>query len=155
MALESLRIDDYSDREFLLVLDDLADGDGWADSQRVAEQLGFESRRFAAVRLSWLQRFGAVEREHERDEHGNIRYTVHGKLRYTQRWRMTEAGAALAHGRLRKRQAESLERIGEEQMIEVTRWLTRRARGSGAVAAKLIAREWRYGTSASRNGRVA
>lgn len=152
MAREHLTIDDLSDRELLLVLDDVSDGDGYAESDAIAERLDLAKRAIASSRLSWLARWGAVEREHERDEHGNLRYMRDGRPRHTQRWRMTETGAALAHGQLRARQRETLERINEQQMLELTRYVTQRARASGSVAAKLIAREWRYGTSKARTG---
>lgn len=154
MPLESLTIEDFSDREFLLVMADVADADGWSDSDHVKDRLGMPSRRHAAIRLSWLARFGAVEREHERDEAGNLRWTKDGKPMHTQRWRMTPTGEALAAGTLGKRQADSLDKLDETQMLLVTRWLTDRARHANPTVTKLVAREWRYGTSALRNGRV-
>ena len=104
------------------------------------------------TRLSWLQRWGAVAREHERDEHGNLRYTRGGKPRWTQRWQMTPDGEALAFGRLKAREQQSLDRMDDTQLLEITAWLTTRTRSTDDVARKLISREWRYGTSASRNG---
>lgn len=151
MPLETLRIDDFSDREFLLVVLDHTQDDGWAESVDVSKALGFESRRFAAQRLSWLKRYGAVEREHERDETGNIRYHRDGRVRHTQRWRLTELGEAIAYGRLRKGDETALSRLGEGQLHLVTRWLSDRSRGDTGLA-KLIQREWRYG-HARRNGR--
>lgn len=153
MARDHLTIDDLSDREFLLVLDDVADDDGWADSGHIADQLDAAKKQIVSSRLSWLVRWGAVVREHDRDESGNLRYWADGKPRYTQRWALTPEGRALAFGSLKTRQRESLDKLDETQMIEVTRWLTTRSRSSSAVASKLIAREWRYGNSNKRNGR--
>lgn len=155
MALTSLTIEDMSDREFLLVVIDQEEADGWADSLAVAKALGFEKRRFAATRLSWLQRFGAVEREHERDEHGNIRWHKSGKPMHTQRWRLTEVGDALAYGTLDKRQQDRLNQFSDDQMLYITQWLTQRARAANPTVTKLMAREWRYGGSSLRNGRVS
>lgn len=154
-SLKSLTIEDMSDREFLLVVVDQLQADGWADSFDVSKALGFDKRRFAATRLSWLSRFGAVEREHERDEAGNIRYAKDGKIRHTQRWRLTEVGEALAYGTLGKRQTEQLSKFDDDQMLYVTQWLTARARQANPVVTKLVAREWRYGSSSRRNGRVS
>jgi|SRR3954466_1274822 hypothetical protein len=150
MALENLRIESFSDREFLLVIADHEQADGWAESLDVARTLGFEDRRFAAQRFRWLAIYGAVEREHERDETGNIRYYRDGRIRYTQRWRLTDLGRAVARGRLRKGDETALGRIGDDQMLLVTRWLSERSRGDSGVA-KLVQREWRYG-HAPRNG---
>jgi hypothetical protein len=150
MALENLRIESFSDREFLLVIADHEQDDGWAESLDIAKALGFESRRFAAQRFAWLARFGAVEREHERDETGNLRYYRDGRIRHTQRWRLTELGRQMAFGKLRKADETALGRIGNGQMLLVTRWLSERSRGDGGVA-KLVQREWRFG-HAPRDG---
>jgi hypothetical protein len=149
MALEHLTIDDYSDREFLLVLADVADADGWATSEDMAQQLDLANKATASSRLSWLKRWGAVEKEHERDEHGTLRYYADGKPRYTQRWKMTDAGRAVAYGALKKGQERTLEGIGDEQLLAVTRWLSDRTRTEG-VSARLSQREWRYGHAKGR-----
>jgi hypothetical protein len=143
-ALENLRIESYSDREFLLVIADHAKEDGWAESLDVAQALGFEDRRFAAQRFRWLAIYGAVEREHERDEGGNLRYYRDGRVRYTQRWRLTALGQAVAYGRLRKGDENALNKLGEGQLMLVTRWLSERSTGDAGMA-KLVQREWRYG----------
>jgi hypothetical protein len=144
VALESLRITDYSDREFLLVVADHLQDDGWAESLEVSRALGFENRRLAAQRLAWLARYGAVEREHARDEAGNIRWHKDGRPMHTQRWRLTPLGEQVAHGRLRKGDETALARLGDAQLPLVTRWLSERSRGDSGMA-KLVQREWRYG----------
>lgn len=150
MAIDSLRIEDYSDREFLLIVADIAASeDGWADSEQVAQRMDLTTRRLASSRLSWLRRYGAVEREHARDEHGNIRYHRNGLPMHTQRWRLTSAGEVVAFGKLRKADETALGRLKDEQMLLVTRWLTARTTGDGTVA-KLVSREWRYGHARGR-----
>lgn len=155
MALESLRLDEFSDREFLLVMIDLADADGWVESDRVQAQLDLAKRAIASTRLSWLQRYGAVEREHERDAAGNLRYTRGGQIRWTQRWRLTDIGEQMALGQLRKRESDALEKVGDAQMLLVTRWLATRQRVADPTVSKLISREYRYSTSSLRNGATA
>lgn len=150
MPLDRLRIEDFSDREFLLILVDVADEDGWADSEHIAQQMDLTERRIASSRLSWLRRYGAVEREHEQDADGNIRYFRDGRVRYTQRWRLTELGRAVAYGRLRKGTETALDRVDEGGLLMVARWLSERSRGDMG-AAKLVQREWRYGHG-RRNG---
>jgi hypothetical protein len=145
MPIDHLRIEDYSDREFLLIVADVAaDEDGWADSDQIAQRMDLSSRRLASSRLSWLRRYGAVEREHVRDEHGQIRYHRNGKAMTTQRWRLTPAGEAVAFGKLRKGDEKALANLKDEQMLLVTRWLTERTVGDDTIG-KLVAREWRYG----------
>jgi len=154
MALENLRIESFSDREFLLVMVDVAeslDEDGWVDSLQIAQQLGFEQRKIVSSRFSWLRRYGAVEREHLADEAGNLRYHRDGRIMHTQRWRLTDLGRAVAYGRLRRGDETALAKLGDGQMMLVTRWLAERSRGNTGMA-KLVQREWRYG-HARRNGR--
>lgn len=151
MALEHLRITDYSDREFLLVLEDVADADGWASSQEVADRLDLAHRRIASSRLSWMKRLGQVEREIERDDHGNLRTHRDGKPVYTQRWCLTDEGFAYAHATLRKGDESALARMRDEQMLLLTRYLTERTNVS-EVQRRMVEREWRFG-HARRNGR--
>ena len=155
MPLEHLTIDDMSDREFLLVLHDLREDDGWTDSDAIKERLDLGKRASASSRLSWLARWGAVEREFKTLPNGRPRQRKSGEHVYTQRWRLTTTGAAMAFGRLKTGQQRSLDNMDDTTLLEVTRWLTDRARGSGDVGRKLVAREWRYGSSPNRNGRVS
>jgi len=149
VPVDRLTIDDYSDRELLLIMEDVADEDGWASADDVADRLDLSKRAIASSRLSWLKRFGAVEREHERDDSGSLRYHRDGKAMYTQRWRMTKSGRALAHGQLRKKDEAALGTMGDEQMLLVTRWLSQRTVDEGTTS-KLVQREWRFGHAKQR-----
>jgi hypothetical protein len=150
--LERLTVEDLSDREFILIVIDFAQADGWTESLDVAKALGFEDRRFAAQRFAWLARYGAMEREYDRDQSGNIRYYRDGRIRHTQRWRPTDVGRVLAAGHLRKGDQSALDRLRPEHMLELTAWMTDRARGADWTTRKLVERQWRYGTSKRRNG---
>lgn len=149
---ESLRIEEFSDREFLLIVGDLAaaDRDGWVDSQEVADALGLAHRRSASSRLSWLRRYGAVEREIARDEHGQIRTHRNGEVVWTQRWCLTKLGEDVANGRLRKSAQTMLDGLSDAQLVTITRMVTDRTRNSD-TAGHLIKREWRFGTSNLRS----
>jgi hypothetical protein len=141
---EHLTITDYSDREFLLICKDVAEGDGWFEAVAVAERVGVAKTRIASSRLAWLRRYGAVEREIERDEAGNIRATRGGKVRYTQRWKLSPLGEAIALGRLRKRDEQALSSMDEGQMLMAVRYISQQSRDATG-AGKLMQREWRYG----------
>jgi hypothetical protein len=145
----SLTLLDLSDRELLLILRDVGDDvAGWAEAGDVADRLRIEGEapvRSVSVRFSWLKRFGAVEREAERDESGNLRMTRGGKVRHTQRWRLTEIGLAMATGTLRKTQEKAFDGLTDAQMLIATRWLTRRVKASDPTVGKLMDREYRYG----------
>lgn len=149
MALEHLRLEDYSDRELLLVISDLSDGDGYASSHDIADHLGIEARyplRAVASRLMWLTRYGAIEREHARDDDGNLRYYVNGKPRFTQRWALTPEGEMIAEGALTKTNETALGKLQDRQLVLVARWLNQRSNDAGRTGATLVDREWRRGT---------
>jgi hypothetical protein len=148
---EHLTLLDISDREVLLIVRDLAaqTADGYvssADMAEVMDLIGDHPNRTVAVRLSWLARFGAVEREYLRDANGQIRERRNGKLMYTQRWRLTDLGLAMAVGKLTKTQQKTLDNLGDGQMLMTMRWLSQRVVGSSTHVGKLMDREYRYGT---------
>jgi hypothetical protein len=147
MPRESLTLLDLSDREFLLIVEDAYDADGWADSFEVARRCDLKERRSAAIRLSWLWRNGVVEREHKRDESGNIRYHRNGRVMHSQRWRLTEIGRAYAHGALKARTQQALDKVDDAAMLELTRYVTGRLRTGDPAARWMVNREWRYGTA--------
>lgn len=146
--MNSLRLENFSDRELLLIVHDVRDDEGWSTARDVAERIDLDHDRPwvpVSSRLGWLRRYGATEREFMWDELGNPMYTAQGKLRYTQRWRLTEAGLAIAHGTINTRQQEQLERFKDHQLILVTRWLAGRRRTGEDVTAALVRREWKHG----------
>ena len=152
-----LRLEEFSDRELLLALNDACQhgDDGWASAREVAARIGLDGldpHRAVAQRLSWQVRYGSVEREFLRDEHGNIRYHKSGQPMYTQNWRLSEAGRLAAFGKLRQADENALGRLEDGQMLVLTRWLTQRthANGISPVTSKLVEREWRYGLAQGR-----
>jgi hypothetical protein len=147
--LESLRLVDLSDREVLLVVRDVAEPDGWAYAYDVGRRLGIaddHARRAAAVRLSWLVRYGAVQREHLQDAFGNLRYINDdlGRPKYGQRWRLTDVGEAVADGKLKRAQERAVEEASDVQLLLVERAIAERGRGADAATSKLIEREWKH-----------
>lgn len=122
--------------------------DGYVASSEVAERLniiGDHPGRVVASRLSWLARYGAMEREYIRDSFGNIRERRNGKLMHTQRWCLTDLGLAMATGKLTKTQQGMLDKLGDGQMLMTMRWLHQRVTGSSQQVGKLMDREYRYG----------
>lgn len=151
MTIERLTIEDYSDREFLLIIRDIAaeSFDGWVESEQVAQRMDLSTKRLASSRLSWLRRFGAVEREVERDSTGNIRETRDGKPRYTQRWKLTPLGLSMAVGKLSKTNRTMLEGLDEGRLLMAVRLITERTQEDFGTS-KLVQREWRYGHAQRR-----
>src|SRR5215471_1778606 len=146
--LEHLRLVDLSDREILLTLVEVADEDSFAHAEEIAAKLGMKgdnAKRCVITRLSWLSRYGAVERELLYDELGVPQTTRGGKLKLGQGWKPTEIGYSIANGQLKQNQTKMLEGLTDAQMLSVTRYVAEQARGMGNfTSSKLIEREWRH-----------
>jgi hypothetical protein len=148
--LESLRLEDCSDREVLLVIRDLAaeDSEGWVLAYDVGERLGIDEKvrkRAAAQRMTWLRRYGALIREYLTNEHGEIKYDPHGNPRWGQRWALTDIGLELALGNLKSQQRRAIKDMSDGQLLLLTRALADRARHADTfTAGKLAEREWRH-----------
>src|SRR5262249_13193474 len=107
--------------------------------------IGEHPHRSVSVRLSWLVRYGAVERETERDHTGAIRTTRSGKPVTRQGWRLTDLGLAMATGKLTKTQEKTFDGLTPGALLMATRHLTRRITGADAQTGRLLDREYRYG----------
>jgi hypothetical protein len=139
---------DLSDRELLLVLRDVADAaTGYALAADIADRLdvGEDGRRSVSVRLSWLSRYGAVEREFRRDAQGRLETTAAGKPIKLQGWKLTEVGFQMATGKLRKQTEKALDGMDDGSMLMAVRWMTQRVTTSNATVSKLLDREYRHG----------
>jgi DNA-binding HxlR family transcriptional regulator len=150
--LEHLRLQELSDREVLLILRDQADADGYADVEDMGQQLGLDPAhqvRIITSRLTWLKRWGAVERE-PADLAGERR--VPGEPPPRRRWRMTRTGQDLALGGLRKRQQQALETAEARDLLGITQLLAERQRGGDPTVRNLVRREWQYRTQYAQNG---
>lgn len=151
--MDHLRLEDMSDREVLLAMIDIGDGEP-VDPAELADRIGVRGehpRRAVSSRMAWLVRWGAVDKEFATDEHGNVMRHRNGEARTTQRYRPTQLGHDVATGALRANQTKALDALHDGQLLEVTRWLTERTDGNLST---LVRREWRYRTEyARRNGR--
>ena len=123
----TLRNEDFTDRELLLLMMDVADADhdGVVTADDVAEALGYDegSGYRVSPRLSWMTRYGFLARN-------------------GRGWVITEAGSEIAHGRLPQRMTEGLATMGVGARV-----LAMRALSQGYVAgndwqAAAVRREW-------------
>jgi hypothetical protein len=152
-ALNSLRLIDYSDRELLLIVVDEATADGWTTAEDVARRLGLATplpQRNVVSRFSWLRRYGAMERETVTDDKGKPLVTRSGNMKYTQRWRLTARGEQIANGTLSARQQGALDKVDNDSLVVLTRYVAERRRTTDDVAMKLADREWTFSTSPLR-----
>ena len=135
-ARTSLTLYTYSDRELLHVMLDESDGDGWISAQDLAKVIGIDAKHPAqhvGTRLGWMRKYGAVERQPK-----------------APLWRPTAMGRTLATGDLSMDLETSLRELPSEQLLTLTRMLTKRYSRVGETAAHLMRREWMYGTHGRR-----
>lgn len=146
MSLLSLKLTDFSDRELLLILDDVSDDEGWSSARDMVEPVGLKEDgvRHVSSRLAWMRRYGAIERELLWDENGNPITGPMGQ-RQGQRWRLTEAGKMMAYGKLTKAQHKALEGIGEGELILAMRQMSLHFANASDTGATLARREWTHG----------
>lgn len=144
MPREHLRLEDISDRELLLVLVDLTGGNGYATTHEVGAQLDVPDEHIQAVvtRLSWLKRFGALEREPD----SLVPAPEPGEKRRLRGWGLTAIGHDLAMGAVRKAQLQAMEGARDGDMLVLTRMLAERQRGAGTAVQNLMRREYVYRT---------
>lgn len=148
MMAGNLKLENYSDREILHLLDDLAGADGWVDVEILAarvglspngkspEQLLIHARRCLSVRLSWIRRLTMCVERHP------------DKMRL--HWRLTVAGQEVVKARLTKDFEAKLLGLGEFTTLPVLDAISRRYRQANPGSANLMRREWTYGTHRNR-----
>jgi hypothetical protein len=136
VARSSLRLDDFSDRELLFVVDDAADDEGWASTADVAEALNLASehpKMNAGIRLGYLRRLGVLERHPD-----------------TKLWRLTTLGEHVRGGRLDPAVLAALEGLSDEQVLVATTTLAKHLVAAGPESATLMRREWTHGMAQRR-----
>lgn len=144
----NLKLENYSDREMLHLLNDLASEEGWVDVEILAArvglspngmseaQLAIHARRCVSVRLAWIRKLsGCVERHPDK-----------GSLL----WRLTETGEAVVSAKLSQAIVQGLDQMGELNSLLALDALSRRYRRADVKAANLMRREWVYGTHRNR-----
>jgi hypothetical protein len=146
--LEGLTLRDLSDREFLLVIRD-AGGvlPVYVTAVDIAEHLrltGENPTRSVSSRLAWMKRLGAVEREYERDRHGNPLIAANGKPITLQGWALSELGLAMAVGKLNKTTQAAFDKLNDGQMLVTVGWMTQRVQQDPTVG-RLMDRAYRSG----------
>lgn len=143
--LEHLTLFDVSDREILLIVRDHANPGGYVFAGQISTVLdigGEHPGKVVASRFSWLKRLGALERAGKTDPYGTDEET--GQLG----WRLTELGMAIATGKLKKQQQQSLDRMDPGEVILLTRWLGGRVSQNGV--GRFVDREYRFGKGGGR-----
>ena len=136
--LTSLRIVDYTDRELLHILNDVANEEGWASSEDLAKAIGIKPRgddprgprRCVAMRFAWMARYGWVRRDPSNTM-----------------WCLTKDGEDLMSGQLRPALQQSLKEMRAADRVLLMREMTNAYRNAPKSAAAMYRREWVHGTA--------
>ncbi len=149
----NLKLENYSDRELLYLLNDLAsEDDNWVETTALADRIGLSrnglddeqfrlhAQRCVSVRLGWIARLsGAVEKDTER------------KAPDPTRWRLTDVGNAVVKATISEDLSKRLlDGVTDFAALHALDMLSRRYRGANIGAANLMRREWIFGTHRKR-----
>jgi SOS-response transcriptional repressor LexA len=120
-----------SDTELLGIVDDLADENGWSATVDVRMQLGENVDRVkhsgVPQRLSWLRRYGWLERHPES----------------TRQWRLTAMGHALLDNPSLSRSVENaLDKLNPAQRLRLTRELAEAGHTAPDEVRVALRRQW-------------
>lgn len=127
---DSLKLADFLDEEFLALVVDYGDNEGWVSTQELADAIPISTRN-VGCRLGWLRKYGVVERD--------LRDGVPTK----NHWRLTEAGVAMVESRFSRQQRTALDGVLDAQLWYLSQELGRRYETVGSMAvANLVRRRF-------------
>lgn len=138
---QHLTLYDFRDVDLMHKLAAEGGADG-ATSHELADALGMkDGAQAVAMRAAWMRRFGFFD------------YDVERRL-----WRLSASGERIVESDTKAATIDRLEKIPDEQLVDVMAHVTSRYRHGDPVTATLLRREFAYGTSpqssayAGRNG---
>lgn len=145
----NLKLENFSDREILHIVNDHAVEDGYANVAEMAPSLGISRdgmsereyrrhiHRCLGGRLGWIAKLtGTVERDPKRQN---------------MRWRLTERGLAIVNNTVNRQLKESLVAVDDVNALAALDLIARRYQRTSYAGANLMRREWSYGTHKNRN----
>lgn len=133
---------DIRDFELMLKLRDEGNDRGELTAQELADALGMDdATRAVGIRLAWMRRYGMLSYSEERHA-----------------WSLAPGGARVIEAKRRAAVTDRLEKVPDEQLVDVMAHVTTRYRLGDPVLATLLRREFAYGTAPHsavwhRNGR--
>ena len=125
---------DFRDLDLMLAIADSGDG---LTAAEMAEQIGLgeEGTQAAAIRLSWMRRYGMVKFN---DQH--------------RLWTLSSEWPARHRGEAKGGRAQAIDAVPDESLVDVMAHVTTRYIHGDAMTANLLRREFLYGTGQRRNG---
>lgn len=136
---KSLRLEEFSDREFLFAVDDSINGEGYATAAMVQQSLQLDHPRAAQCigsRLGYLRTIGVVESDPEK--------------RGARWWRITSRGQALMAATLTQAQQRALDGAGGDKSLATMRTIIGQLAAADDMTARMMQREFRYGAAERR-----
>lgn len=126
----SLSVYDFRDMDLMLKL-----VEGSATAKELADEMGMgeDGTRNVGIRFAWMRRFGMLVLD-EKSRH----------------WSLSDGGARVAQAQIRAAARNSIEKIPDEEMVEVMAHVTSRYRLGDPMTAAMLRREFQYGTSPRR-----
>lgn len=147
--MASLRNVDYTDREMLHIIARVADSDGIATADDIADVLDIGSKdgrspaSRVSPRLSWMRRYGFIDR---------VDHKAVNRPSLPSLWIITSIGDQLMHGEITKAVENAIDKNAPGTQLLIMRRLMQRSyvSGSSSVAAA-VRREYEH-SRAQRNG---
>ena len=126
----SLSVYDFRDMDLMLHLRGAP-----ATAKQLSEALGLDDDgvRNVAVRVAWMRRFGMLDL----DEKSRL-------------WSLSDGGSRVIAAQHKAVAKNRIEKIPDEEMIEVMAHVTSRFRLGDPMTAAMLRREFQYGTSPKR-----
>lgn len=134
-----LTLYDFRDVDLMLKLDETAGATG-ATTAELADALGFadDDRQAVGMRAAWMRKFGVFDFDEER-----------------RLWTLSASGERIVESKLRAAQANTIDAVPDESLVDVMAHVTARYRLGDPVMATMLRREFQFGTnqrSAAYNG---
>lgn len=124
---------EFRDLDIMLKLAEEGDEEGWVETRSIASSLGIpEDDKINGMggRLAWMRRYGMLDYDEQR------------KL-----WRLSRSGQRVTESKLRAAAATTIDKVPDDQLVDVMAHVTTRFRLGDPVMAHLLRREFAYGTS--------
>lgn len=134
----SLQLVEFTDREFLYVVDDALDADGWATSSQVQDVLQLEHPRPTACigsRMAWLRRLDVIDYDHAAPRNALTRWTI------------TAKGRQFMDGKLTAAQQKAMDALRSDagHTLMALRALREEFESADDMTAGMMRREWTHG----------
>lgn len=120
----------YEFRDLDLMMTLHAEGDGGMTSAQLSEVLGIGNAQAVSSRAGWMRRFGMFDY----DERSGL-------------WTLSGAGRRVVEAKRRAVLLREVEKVPEENLIDVMSHVTARYRLGDPMVATMLRREFAFGTS--------